>query len=94
MEDPDPSDSSVCHVRQRQRGRVSFIQREDKKRLYVTQSTSKMPENTKSEEGIVSTGTLRVVGLLRLTSKVFADDIICEGTGGDLYSLATTSEYV
>lgn len=53
-----------------------------------------MPENTKSEEGIVSTGTLRVVGLLRLTSKVFADDIICEGTGGDLYSLATTSDYV
>lgn len=53
-----------------------------------------MPENINGAEGIVITGTLRVVGLLRLTSKIFADDIICEGTGGDLYSLATISEYV
>lgn len=53
-----------------------------------------MPENTNGAGGIISTGTLCVVGLLRLTSKIFANDIICKGTGGDLYSLATTSEYV
>lgn len=35
-------------------------------------------ENTNGAEGIVITGTLRVVGLLRLTSKIFADDIIRE----------------